>query len=141
MDNGFDNQDTMLPQKEVEEIVRLLGDIAVMKCDLPELKRVLMERLSEMLDADGWLWSATKVIEEQGRPFSLGIIFGGLSEDEFYGLHEASQLAKEQPPEDLPLTKLFCEGKHFTRTRQQIVSNEEWYNHPTVQKYRLDRVF
>lgn len=138
MDNDLENQDTMLPQKEVEEVVRILGDIAVMNCDLQELKRTLMERMSVLLDADGWLWSATKVIKEKACPFTLGLIYGGLTDLQIYALHNASQIAEVKPPEDIPFTKLFCTGQHFTRTRQQIVSNDIWYDHPTVKKYRID---
>ncbi len=132
-------QDLPIPQEDVEKIVTLLGDIAGMTCDLQSRKYALMEKMSEMLEADGWLWSSTQVIEEQDRPYSVGVIYGGLSESEFAGWVEASQMASQQPPEDVPLSHLFQKGDHFTRTRQQVVPDDAWYNHPTVQQYRLDR--
>ena len=62
--------DISIPQLYVEKIVAMLGDIAIMKGSLQEKKRVLMTALSKLIDADGWLWSATQVINEQDRPVS-----------------------------------------------------------------------
>ena len=134
-----DDQEIAIPQEYVVEIVTLLGEISGMKCGLAERKEALMEKLSEMLDADCWLWSATQVIKEQERPLSVGVIYGGFTDDEFAGWVEASQLAAQQPPEDVPISKVFSQGEHFTRTRQQVVPDADWYSHPTVKQYRLDR--
>jgi DNA-binding CsgD family transcriptional regulator len=98
-----------------------------------------MTNLSRMLEADGWLWSATQVIREQNRPVSVGVIYGGLTEEEFAGWLEASQIASPQPPEDSPLALLTSKGHHFTRTRQQVVPDDVWYTHPAVRQFRLDR--
>ena len=133
------DQDTSIPQDYVIKIVQLLGDIAGMRCGLSERKRVLMVKLSDMLDADGWLWSATQVIQGQDCPVSVGVIYGGLTDDEFAGWVEASQIATVKPPEDEPISVLFNKGQHFTRTRQQVVPDKLWYNHPTVKKFRLSR--
>ena len=132
-------QDILIPQEDVVKIVQLLGNIAGMQTGLQEKKQALMTQLSQILQADGWLWSATQVISEQQRPFSVGVIYGGLTEKEFAGWVEASQMASQQPPEDRPLTVLYSEGRHFTRTRQQVVPDDIWYSHPTVKQFRLDR--
>jgi len=131
--------EALIPESEVSEIVRLLSKIASMSGTLADRKRELMWGLQRLVDADGWLWSATQVIPEQDTPMSVGVIYDGLTEGEFTGWVEASQLASDCPPEDIGLTKLFLEGKHYTRTRQQLVSDKVWYNHPTVKRYRLDR--
>lgn len=128
----------VIPQDEVVRIVRLLGRIAGMQTALPERKHALMTDLSEMLDADGWLWSATQVIREKHQPVSAGVIYGGLSNTEFGGLLEAAQMASPQPPENAPLTALVGKGKHFTRTRQQVVPDEIWYSHPSIRQYWLN---
>jgi DNA-binding CsgD family transcriptional regulator len=133
------DEDILIPSDEVVKIVKLLGSIAGMTCDLPERKRILMAGLCQILDADGWLWSATQVIENQNRPVSVGVLYDGLTHEEFSGWVEASQLACQQPPEDAPLTRLALQGQHFTRTRQQVVPDEVWYQHPTVKQYRLNR--
>ncbi len=139
IDDDLQNPDASIPQSEVIKIVSLLGEIAGMDCNIQQRKEALMIKLAEMLDADGWLWTATQVLTEQGRPVSVGVIYGGLTSDEFSGWLEASQMASQQPPEDVPFTLLMAQGKHFTRTRQQVLSDEQWYTHPTVKKYRLER--
>jgi len=48
-------------------------------------------------------------------------------------------VANPPPPEDVPLTQNLILGEHYTRTRDQLVSDEDWYNNPTVKKYRLER--
>lgn len=132
------NDDIVIPFPQVAAIVRLLGNVAGMTEDLPARKRVLMDGLARMVDADGWLWSATQVIKEQERPVSVGVLYAGITEEQFNGWLEASQVAREQPPEDGPLTEIMNEGKHFTRTRREVVPDDVWYNHPTVKKYRLN---
>lgn len=129
--------DILIPQDDVVKVVRLLGRVAGMRVGLAKRKRALISGLARMLDADGWLWSATQVIKEENRPVSVGVIYGGLTEGEFNGWLEASQVASPQPPEDVPITVLLDKGKHFTRTRQQVVPDEQWYDNPTVKRYRL----
>jgi hypothetical protein len=133
------SENFLIPDRDVIKIVKLLGSIAGMNCALSERKRLLMKGLCQIVDADGWLWSATQVIQKQNRPVSVGVLYDGLTQEEFAGWLEASQLATLQPPEDAPLTVLASKGLHFTRTRQQVVSDDVWYQHPTVRQYRLNR--
>lgn len=129
--------DVMIPHSQVAAIVRLLGNVAGMTTDLLSRKRILMDGLAQLVNADGWLWSATQVIKEENRPVSAGVLYAGLTESQFNGWLEASQIAHEQPPEDRPLTVLLNRGKHFTRCRHHVVPDHIWYNHPTVARYRL----
>lgn len=135
----MESEETLIPESTVSQIVRLLSKVAGMSGSLSIKKRVLMEGLSGLVDADGWLWTATRVIPDQATPMSVGVIYDGITDEEFSGWVDASQVADPGPPEDPPLTALFQEGRHYTRTRQQLVSDEDWYNHPTVKKYRLER--
>ena len=132
-------QEPLIPETEVIKVVRLLGQIACMHADLCARRRALMVGLAQMVDADCWLWSATRVDPKDGRPVSTGVIHGDFAEQALDGMIKGSLLAAEQPPEDPIFTQLFVEGQHVTRTRQQIISNHHWYQHPTVQQYRLKR--
>ena len=134
-----DQGEVSIPQDTVIQIVQILGDIAGMEGSIEEKKKELMLKLTDMLDADGWLWTATQVIQEEGRPYSVGLIHGGLTDEEFAGMLDASQTASEQPPEDQPLSILVKKGEHFTRTRQQVVPDDIWYNHPTIKQYKIGR--
>jgi hypothetical protein len=124
----------VIPQDEVVRIVRLLGRIAGMQTALPERKHALMTDLSEMLDADGWLWSATQVIREKNQPVSAGVIYGGLSNTEFGGLLEAAQMASPQPPGETQCSAIVFfrrVGRNpFTDLQRRIchivISNVDW---------------
>ncbi|MCA9258257.1 MAG: hypothetical protein KDA61_03605, partial [Planctomycetales bacterium] len=55
----------LIPEEIVVKAVRLLGNVAAMRGNLPAKKRRLMDGLCAMLDADGWLWTATRVLPDQ----------------------------------------------------------------------------
>ncbi len=133
------DNEPVLPQVEVVKAVGLLGRIAGMRSDLCARRRALMTGLAQMIDADCWLWSATRVDPKDGRPVSAGAIHGDFSEQALDGMVRGSLLAQEQPPEDPIFSQLFSEGQHVTRTRQQILADDQWYRHPVVQEYRLNR--
>jgi DNA-binding CsgD family transcriptional regulator len=127
-----------LADDDVRAIVRLLSDVAVLECDFAEKKQALMMGLQKLVGADGWLWSITHVDPATRVPVCTGLLHAGLSEDQLTGWLEASQ-SSCPPPEDEPCFALTRAGKHFTRTRQQIVTDEEWYSHPAVIRHRLAR--
>jgi DNA-binding CsgD family transcriptional regulator len=129
----------MIPTEDAVSIARLLGEVAGHDGDVAARKRLLMQRLQDLTDADGWLWSLTRCDYSKDQPMSLGVIHDGLTDSQFAGWVEASQVAAIPPPEDKALADEFLNGRHFTRTRQQLVPDEQWYGSPTIQKYRLDR--
>lgn len=129
--------DQPIESDDVRSIVRLLGRVAGMREALSARKRALMEGLSNLVDADGWLWTMTRLIPEQNRPVSIGVLHGGLTDAQLAGWLAASQ-SDCPPPEDVPFTHEVMRGEHFTRTRQQVVPDEQWYSHPAVKRHRLD---
>jgi DNA-binding CsgD family transcriptional regulator len=131
------NIETPIPESEVRQIVRLLSEIAVLKGRHAQKKRALMNGLRDLIDADGWLWSMTRVDLSTKTPISVGLVHEGLSDEQLTGWLEASQSPSCPMPEDAPLTDITRTGQHFTRTRQQVVCDEDWYSHPAVIKHRL----
>jgi DNA-binding CsgD family transcriptional regulator len=130
--------DKGLAEDDVRTMVRLLADVAVSKGDFAEQKQALMRGLSRLVDADGWLWSVTALEAETRKPICTGLMHSGLTEDQLAGWLEASQ-SNCPPPEDAPCFELTRTGQHFTRTRQQLVSDADWYAHPAVIRHRLRR--
>lgn len=126
-----------LSEEDVRAIVRLLGGAAIVMGDYSAKKRALMDGLQVLVEADGWLWSMTRVDFATKTPMSIGLMHGGLTDEQVAGWIEASQIPSRPPPEDAPLTDELKRGLHFTRTRQQVVSDDQWYDHPSVQEYRL----
>jgi DNA-binding CsgD family transcriptional regulator len=125
-----------IEESDVRSVVRLLGRIAGMNASQVERKRHLMDGLCRLVGADAWLWSVTRVLHEQSRPVSVGLLHGGLDDRQIAGWLEASQ-SDCPPPEDAPLSAETLRGVHFTRTRQQLVPDGAWYAHPAVQVHRL----
>ncbi len=125
-----------LAEEDIREIVRLLSDIAIMEGGLADKKHALMSGLQKLINADGWLWSVTKVDVKTRTPISVGLMHSGLNEEQLTGWLEASQ-SSCPPPEDAPMFELTRTRKHFTRTRQQVVSDDHWYSHPAVIRHRL----
>jgi DNA-binding CsgD family transcriptional regulator len=128
----------VLAEEDVRAIVRLLADVAIVQGDFADQKQALMHGLQKLIDADGWLWSITAVETVTRKPICTGLMHSGLTEDQLAGWLEASQ-SNCPPPEDEPCFQLTREGKHFTRTRQQLVSDTDWYSHPAVVRHRLGR--
>ncbi len=125
-----------LAEHDVRAMVGLLADIAVLDGPLAAKKHALMLGLQKLIDADGWLWSLTRVDVATRTPICVGLMHHGLTEQQLTGWLEASQTSCP-PPEDAPLFELFKTGRHFTRTRQQLVSDQQWYTHPAVTRHRL----
>ena len=138
MNNELDDRELMIPEAVVVRIVTMLGQVSGMESDLNTKRRKIMSETANMVNADGWLWSATKVDGDRTEPVSVGLIHGGLSDEAINGWAELSNSIPAEPPEHEPLGKLFLEGKHFTRTRRQIVADDIWYSNPCNKINRLD---
>lgn len=124
-----------LKENEVRAIVRLLADVTTLPA-LSQKKSALMEGLQKLTGADGWLWSMTQLESKTRTPICVKLIHAGLSDEQLTGWLEASQ-SSTPPPEDAPLFALTLQGKHFTRTRQQVVPDAKWYSHPAIKRHRL----
>ena len=127
----------VLTETDVRAMVRLLGDIIGLDADATVKRRRLMDGLANLVGADGWLWTLTRVLAAERTPVSVGVIHGGLTDEQFAAWVESSQVTDPPLPEHEPLTALSAAGRHFTRTRQQLVADGSWYANPTVQRYRL----
>lgn len=130
------NDAPCLAEDDVRGVVRLIADVAILNGSLADKKFALMAGLQKLVDADGWLWSMTRVEMATRTPICVNLMHAGLTERQLTSWLEASQ-SSTPPPEDDPLCLLTEQGKHFTRTRQQVVTDANWYSHPAVVKHRL----
>jgi DNA-binding CsgD family transcriptional regulator len=128
-----------LGDEDVRAIVRLLADVAILDGGHEAKKRALMDGLGELIEADGWLWTMTRVDLARDAPMSLGIMHGGLTDEQVAGWIEMNHDRAHPPPEHAPIIRELRRGRHFTRSRDQLVEAQAWYDHPTVKRYRLAR--
>lgn len=137
--DAINGGESNLLEEDVRAIVRLLADVAVSNGDHAGRKRMLMDGLSTLVGANGRLWTMTKVDLPTNTPISIGLLHGGLTDEQVTGWIEAGQSQSPPYPDSIPLTVILREGRHFTRTRQQVVSDQEWYENPNVKRNRLER--
>ncbi len=117
--------------------MRLLADVAVLEGGHADKKRFIMNGL-QRLGRCGRLALVNDTCRSSNPNADLRRIDARwLTDRQLTGWLQASQTPGCPPPEDAPLTDIAHHAKHFTRTRQQVVSDADWYSHPAVIKHRL----
>lgn len=101
-------------------MVRLLGDVAAVGGSLSHKRKLLMQGLCELIDADCWHWSMLGDLVPGELPSISVFLKGGFTEQQF-----ADYLKAQEHPDmamlQVPLAREFAEKKsHLTRLRQQI---------------------
>lgn len=117
-------------------MVELLGYIAGLDVDLASRRRILLERLALLIDADCWHWCLLGRKTPGDLPTFSVFLTGGFTEERF-----AKYLTAQEHPEmagfNAPfLAELEKCGKHLTRLRQQVDPENRF---PKSDVYRLWR--
>lgn len=108
---------------DVRAIARMLGEIAAMTEGLGTRRAVLMDRLTRLVNATGWVWTTTTGFGPGETPMAVSIEYGGFTERQIGLIVEASQDTKCPMPENPPITEALTAGKHLTRSRSDLVSD------------------
>ncbi|MDF7825841.1 helix-turn-helix transcriptional regulator [Pontiellaceae bacterium B12227] len=119
-------------------VIKLVGDSAILSGLLETKRRQLISGLAELIDADGWLWTVGRVDPKRNAPMQMDMLFGGLTDHQLAALLDSPTDTTSPSPCDEPLAALVAKGKHFVRSRQQLVSDEVWYNNANTQTYFLE---
>ncbi len=117
-------------------MVGVLGHIAGLDEDLATRRRIFLERLAELIDADCWHWCLLGRKTPGELPTFSVFLKGGFTEERF-----TKYLAAQEHPEmamfNAPiLAELEESGTHITRLRQQIDSENRF---PKSEVYKLWR--
>lgn len=139
IDDAQFTDDESLSAKDVRQMIHLLGRVAALEGAHQAKKRMLMDGLCQIVGADGWLWTMTRIDPEKCEPISLGIMHGGLSDKQVSGWIQMNHHRSRRPPDHPAFIAEVQKGRHFTRSRDQLVSDDVWYRHETVRKYRIDQ--
>lgn len=128
----------MVGEGDVRTMVRLLGDISVMRDDVAAKKRHLMMGLSEMVGADAWIWVVSRYAGPQDPPMCVSFMQEGFDEKGVGLIMEASQDLENLPPDNEPLMReiIAAGGNHITRTRRDMVPDDGWYDSRHFKLYR-----
>lgn len=114
------DSDNCLLDSDVREMMAVLGHIAGLDDDLASKRRILLENLARLIDADCWYWCLLGRKTPGELPTFSVFLKGGFSEEQF-----AKYLTAQEHPEmamfNAPiLEELERRGSHITRLRQQV---------------------
>ena len=132
------SEETSISEGELRAIVKLLGDVAVVEGGLEVKRRCLMQGLNDLIESDGWLWTIGQVDADSDAPMNFEHLYNGISSKQTAAMLDSPSDTADPSPDDKHLAALVGEGKHFTRTRQQLVDDDQWYSSNNVKTYRLN---
>jgi DNA-binding CsgD family transcriptional regulator len=111
-----------LSEADVRSMIRLVGDVAACRGDVTEKRRVLMDGLIKLIEADRWFWtlSAKTDLKPGKRPLYTALSHGGFVDGQFPRLLKAI----DHPESWGIFTRMTREMKqrnsHLTWTRRQM---------------------
>jgi DNA-binding CsgD family transcriptional regulator len=122
-----------LPVKDVREIVRLLGEVAILETDLPGKRRFLMNGLAKLIHADFWYWVHFKDQAQGNEPSMFMFIDGGWqSEFQRMKVAEGTTSSAIKPVNDM--CRKLVTG-HFTHRFAELLPGNSWDSCELVQRY------
>lgn len=121
---------------DVRAVVQLIGDIAALDAPLADRRRELMDRLTELVNATGWMWTTSTGFRPGQTPMTVGWLYGGFTERQAGMIMEASQDTEYPMPENPPMIESLKDWKHVTRSRRDFIGDDAFYRHPQWELYR-----
>ena len=128
--------DAPMSAEDVRALVGLLGRIAGMTEPLLDRRRALMDELVTLIGARSWMWSTSTGFGPGEVPMTVGYQYGGLTDRQIGMIIEHSQDPDNEPLENAPMSEALAPGKHVTRSRRDLVADEELYASPQWEMYR-----
>lgn len=130
------DHDPVLNDADVRAMVRLLGKVAALDCNIVGKKRRLMSGLCELIGVEKWFWhyGVFETGDELGSGFNS--IHDGWTDHEMMIVYEAQYDVDQPPPERIHILPRLSARRPVTRARWQELSDDEWYDLKHVQRYR-----
>ncbi len=101
-------------------MVRLLGEVAASRKDHTGMKRLLMDGLCELVNADAWIWALGCQMEDGKQPVYTSFLHGGFTEERFARYCTAIEHPDMAWLSAPILRELATRQSHLTRLRQQM---------------------
>ena len=107
----------MLPEDTIRAMIALLGEVAANQGTHAEKKKLLMDGICKLIDADAWVWALGK--HEPGKEQAYaGILNGGFEDHRF-----AKFLLAIEHSDSIKATIPYYE--HAWKTRKQVTMDDE----------------
>ena len=125
-----------LNEPDARAVVRLLADVAARGGELNDKRARLMRGLAELVEADKWVWAMASIDNAERLPVVLQAVHEGFSADEAAAFAEEGHIPDDQPPEQWEAVNLIETRQRWTRRRDQLVSDEAWYEPRNVARHK-----
>ncbi|MEP3214028.1 MAG: LuxR C-terminal-related transcriptional regulator [Luteolibacter sp.] len=106
-------------ESDARAMVRLLGEVAVLRANHTKTKRFLMEGLCDLISADSWAWTLGVRIQPGDPQTYAGFLHGGFDEQRFTNLITAIE-HPAMAEVVAPFFQKLENGKPITMIREEI---------------------
>ena len=131
-----------LEEGDARAVIRLLGEVAMVEGNHATKRRALMEGLNDLIDADMWLICHGTIDNPQRWPMVFSVVHDGATDEEIAAMADYGQdldhpLLEHERSRQLAETYFVERGQQCTARRNQIITDEEWYDNPVeVQRHQ-----
>lgn len=115
------NHPSLIEEADARAMVRLLGEVAMIRGGVTDKKKHLMQGLCRLIGGDAWIWTlGTGMDKSGGRQIFVGVLHGGFDDLRLTRLLEAI----DHP--DMPKATgqfwdlVLSSGEHVTQERREI---------------------
>jgi len=132
---------SLLTEKDVRDIVRLLGETCTLDGSLNERKHFLMAGLGRLIDTQAWAWVHAVEMIPGKLPVYAAFICGGFSEDvlpRYIQIQTHPDMARLSEPVS---RELQGRTRPLTRTLQQMMSVEYFVNADVGEHWRACGIY
>ena len=121
------DSDPIISEADARSLVRLVANVAGLTGSIQTKKRHLMSSLARLIDADAWAWILSRAENSRDNPTIVEFLHEGMNERELGAYVAMMQDRNATPAEYAALNRLRLTERRFTRTWDQLVTEEEWY--------------
>lgn len=115
-----------LDESDARAIVRLLGEVASAPGAHAEKKRLVMDGLSRLIDADSWWWGLAVQPDCAKTPCYVCIDQNGFSPAQFASFHQASDHPEMTGIQSRFASECARRSTHLTRHRRQLDPDDSY---------------
>lgn len=109
-----------LSDRDVCSIVRLIGEVAIFDGTFSDKKRLLMNRLAQLIEVDCWIWTPIAATRPGEQVVAVAAMHEGFSEQRFVAYLNAIEHPQMAEFNEAFLRDLQARSAHTTRLRQQL---------------------
>ena len=121
------SEDQLIPEADTVAMLSLLSEVAGINGPMQAKRRVLMDGVAALVDADAWSWIISRAEDGHNAPSIGAFICGGMDDAQVARFAQIMQDRNYLPVEYAALNKLRRTHTHFTRGWDELVTPEEWY--------------